>query len=429
MTSAPQGVSRRPRRRSLAGIAPALIVEALTARVLSRRHGAWRPTAGTQVLHQAPAAPLFATATRPAAARSAATPPRSAAPALLRAQLPSDAGALAQQAFDQAFYAESAGLGYYCEHATARRLTGFWQAAELIEMAVDGVIADPRPAARRRLVALIRGFALRYGCHWTAVREYNDDVLWMVIAALRVNRLTGNRACLAAARDNFALTLDRGHSSHLGGGVWWTTKCESKHACSTAPAVLAAAGLYEATGEAPYLDLAEELFAWLRAQLFDAQTGRVSDNLRAESGAAGVRVDNQPYTYNQGTFIGAADALARLTGNSAYVADAAAALGFTRDVMSDADGILPAEGRGGDGGGFKGIFARHAAAFVRRHQLRDDEEWLLKNARRAWECRDAAGLIDEDWRTGAAPDSPAPYAWDASSAVTLLHALSAPPSR
>ncbi len=122
-------------------------------------------------------------------------------------------------------------------------------------------------------------------------------------------------------------------------------------------------------------------------------------------------VDRTAYTYNAGTFIGAAS----------YLGDTAAArraLDYARDHLT-VNGILKSEHATNDQGGFKGIFCRWACQFVRDQGLGSEyDPWFHRNAEAAWSDRDSRGLMDQDWsaRTGSGIlDS-----WSCSSAVVLL---------
>lgn len=334
---------------------------------------------------------------------------------------PSEANA-ALRAFNQAFWVGGPrGEGFYRRHRRSIRLVSFWQTAELIEMVEDVVTSTGDPTARRALEGLWRGVVLRYGHAWTRCRTYNDDVMWMVIAALRAYRLTGGATYLALAQANFEEAVARGWSDDLGGGLWWTTARREKNACVNGPAAVAACLLFEELGDPRYLATAQRLYAWLRSRLYDAESGRVGDRVELTDGGRGV-VRPDASTYNQGTFLGAADLLHQLTGEPTYKTDALRALAFTRTDLAQG-GILPGEGDGGDGGGFKGIFARYAARFVRRNELDDYAAWLWRNAEAAWGRRDNRGLVPQNWAGGATDPRRGPTAWDASSAVVLLQVL------
>ena len=58
--------------------------------------------------------------------------------------------------------------------------------------------------------------------------------------------------------------------------------------------------------------------------------------------------------------------------------------------------MLQGEG-GGDGGGFKGVFARYAGDYLRHDPTRAYEGWLAQNADAAWSHRNARDLMGQDW--------------------------------
>ncbi|HMK92730.1 MAG TPA: glycoside hydrolase family 76 protein, partial [Thermoleophilia bacterium] len=225
----------------------------------------------------------------------------------------------------------------------------------------------------------------------------------------------------------FDLVWARAWSRDFGGGLWWTTARREKNTCVNAPAVIAAVKLYQSSGDRSYLTRAKRLYAWLRTTLFDPGTGALDDHVYR--GAAGGKHevegrDRSRYTYNQGTFIGAAEALYETTGSASYRSDARAALDFTVADLTT-DGVLDSEGSGGDGGGFKGIFARWAAMFVTSAGLSSYEPWLQLNEHVAWSDRDRRGLVWEDWDAPTLPGRL--YSFDCSSAAVLLQV--APPAR
>jgi len=429
-----------------AAVVPALATEAVLARTRSLgKAGTSEQAAAPGIAIAVPAAP------GPAAERPGDEPmPESAAPPT---EAPGAADAAAAfHAFNDAFYAEAAGFGLHKLDRTSRRLTSFWTSAELIEMVEDRAEGAGDAAARRMVNALLRGFILRYGRVWTRHNRFNDDLMWAVIAALRAHRLTGDPRYRDIAQENFDLTFARAWSGEIGGGLWWTTACREKNACVNAPAAIAASLLYEALHDRAYLATSQRLYEWVREYLYEAAIGRVNDHvLRAAGGrdagpAGGLgagAVDRRAFTYNQGTFIGAADLLHRITGEPAYREEALRALAFAKREMAPG-GVLRSEGERGDGGGFKGIFARYAVPFARRCGIAGYEAWFRQNAHAAWDRRDERGLMGQDWaaaggggRKGGGPtacrpapgrgqaSSRGPAAWDASSAVVLLLALDA----
>ena len=192
-----------------------------------------------------------------------------------------------------------------------------------------------------------------FGTNWTSNKD-NDDLMWMVIASARAFLVSSNTAYKDLAKFNFNETYARVWSTNLDGGLWWTTNNNSKNACVNGPGAIAACYLYQILGDPSYLDKAKAVYAWERKNLFDESSGAVRDNMRVDG-----RIGGRALTYNEGTFIGAANVLSKLTGEKTYVTDAEKAVDYTRDKLCVA-GILPGYG-GGDGAGFNGIFVRWLA--------------------------------------------------------------------
>src|SRR5690606_41235541 len=103
-----------------------------------------------------------------------------------------------------------------------------------------------------------------------------------------------------------------------------------------------------------YLDEAVKIYSWLRDNLYDPVEGKVYDNMDGNGG-----INKAIYTYNQGTFIGAAHELYKITGDKQYLEDAVTASNYVIDHMSENKGVL-ANATSGDGGLFNGIFFRRS---------------------------------------------------------------------
>jgi predicted alpha-1,6-mannanase (GH76 family) len=330
-----------------------------------------------------------------------------------------DAADAAFKAFTRAFYTETLGVGHFRAATEGTAPAAFWRSAELTELVEDAYQASGKKGQRRMIVALRRGVLSRYGVLWTDDRKFNDDVLWMALAFLRSYELTGDKASREAARRNFDAVVARGLSDDLGGGLWWTTEATQKNACVNGPGAVAACRLYLALGDRSYLERAESLYAWERERLFDESTGAVYDHVTRKADGTEV-LNRQTYTYNQGTFIGAAQSLQLATGVPAYFVDALEAFAFARDKLTK-DGILAVEGPdGSDRGGFKGIFARYAGPFA-QGDVEGGAAWLAGNALAAWARRDGRGLVWQDW--SEATPAGRLYAFDCSSAVVLMQVL------
>lgn len=311
-------------------------------------------------------------------------------------------------AHTKAFYRERNGRAWFRESTSGGKVS-YWMRAEQMEMVLD---AFERTTNAQHLVMftnLFRGFLADHGRNWKR-NEFNDDIMWMVIACTRAHLLTGNPEFRDVARENFDLCYKRASSPDLGGGLWWKVDNRSKNACVNGPGSIAAFLLGRATGEAAYFTKSTNMFLWVRNTLFDPATGRVSDNISTNG-----RISRTSYTYNQGTFVGAANLLG-------YTNEARLAATFTMN-QSCRDGYFPPAGEQGDGGGFNGIGARWIARFMKdRGEEATFEPWLQKNAEAAWQAR--RGEDNLSWCRWPQLTPPGlRYSWGCSSAVVFLQVV------
>ena len=315
------------------------------------------------------------------------------------------------EAHAQAFYRDNNGRAWFQE-TTEGGKTSYWMRAEQMEMVLDAYQRSSKAQQLVMFTNLFRGFLADHGRNW-AHNEFNDDIMWMVIACTRAHLLTGNPEFRDVARTNFDLCYARAASSDLGGGLWWKVGSRSKNACVNGPGAIAAFLLGRATGEAAYFATATNLFLWERSRLFDPATGRVADNINLRG-----RVARFALTYNQGTFVGAANFLG-------YTNEAMLAATFTMNQLCR-DGMLPAAGEEGDGGGFNGIAVRWIARFMGDHHAQAIfEPWLQKNAEAAWRSRRSSDNLS--WCRWPDPTPPGRrYSWGCSSAVVILQVVRPP---
>ena len=318
-------------------------------------------------------------------------------------------------AHTKAFYREKDARAWHAKTtAPEAGKTDFWMQAEQMEMVLD---AYERTTNAQQLVMftnLFRGFLADHGANWSQNR-FNDDIMWMVIACTRAHLLTGNPEFRDVARSNFDLCYARAASTNLGGGLWWKVGVQSKNACVNGPGAIAAFLMGRATGENAYFTAATNIFLWERATLFDSVTGRVFDNINASG-----RVARFALSYNQGTFVGAANLLG-------FTNEARLAAAFTMNQLCH-DGYFTAAGENGDGGGFNGIAARWIARFMKdRGEQATFGPWLQKNADAAWEARRASDNLS--WCRWPAPTPEGQRSsWGCSSAVVILQVVPPQPT-
>lgn len=329
------------------------------------------------------------------------------------------AAEIAFDSYNSHFYVVNHGLGYYKEDTDSGR-SRFWVRAEQIEMIEDAYDRTHSRAIRQMIQEAVDGFIKRHGRDWTT-NIYNDDIMWMTIACSRAYQDTGHKEYRTAAKHNFDAVYARGCDDVLGGGLYWTTDKAGKNACVNGPAAIAACLLCEICKDKSYLAKAQSLYAWERRVLVTTN-GAVHDNQKVSTG----HVSRKAFTYNEGTFIGAADLLWKLTGNTNYLADALLAANFTRYVLSW-DSTLPAYGSG-DAAGFNGIFMRWTARFLNdSNRWPQFYAWMALNADKAWRARRADNLSWQDW-TSSTPSGTLD-SWNCTDTVVALQVVPPEPPR
>ena len=204
-----------------------------------------------------------------------------------------------------------------------------------------------------------------------------DDMEWIVLAQIRMFESTGNKDYIAKARQMYDDWIwptwgPEAEAPWYGGITWKTDVDKSKNACSNGPAALIAARLYRFFDQAQfkdgkvknaYLNEAIKIYTWEKNVLFDRQTGAVYDNINAKG-----EVQKQwIFSYNLGTFLGAAHELYLITGDKQYLEDAVLAGSYVTDRMSK-NGVL-SDAPSGDGGLFHGIFFRYFVKLINEEAL------------------------------------------------------------
>ncbi|MEW9872239.1 glycoside hydrolase family 76 protein [Arthrobacter sp. HS15c] len=214
-----------------------------------------------------------------------------------------------------------------------------------------------RPSAGALASQLVTGIRLRNLL--TFVNNYYDDMAWLALSTLRLEKLAEEtrrpgRRRNARIRRTLTLQFDSASTDDLGGGTFWSKKRDFKNTPATAPVAL----YYARTGNPAK---AQALLDWLDARLFDPNQGLYLDGVRISSNGE-VIVESAVYTYNQGPVLGALLEL----GGEANLARAATVVKAVEQHLTrprpDTPGtqVLRCDGTG-DGGLFTGILARYLA--------------------------------------------------------------------
>lgn len=275
---------------------------------------------------------------------------------------------------------------YFNEKNTS---TGFhyWPQAHALDVLVDGYERTGKGEYKMLMDMWFSGVKQKNG--GTFLNEFYDDMEWNALAMLRVYNATNDEKYKTAV-DAVWADIKTGWNTTMGGGIAWRkSQLYYKNTPANAPAAILAARLYQKFGNASDLEWSKKIYNWLRETLFDQSSGWVYDGINSDND--GKKNTTWKFTYNQGTFIGAALELYKITNDAAYLNDALKAANFT---LSDAtltnmnDNLLRDEG-GGDGGLFKGVFVRYFTQLILADGMLSSDkkryaDYLKHNAQTLW---------------------------------------------
>lgn len=263
-----------------------------------------------------------------------------------------------------------------------------WTQAIFFDMMLDNYARTRKESDLARVKEMYGGAYSRYSSFvWADIKNKNgwiyDDMLWMIVALIKGYEVTGEKAYLDTARSGLDFVWKDAYDPSVGAIKWsWKDGSRAYMATSNYPFIIAAAKLYHITGDGAYLDKAKEIYAWTRNNLFRPGTGRVADHVVGDDPPG-----FEDYTYNQGTCIGANILLYKITGEASYLNDARKAADYTRDKMSNVNGILAAEDYG-ERGVFKAIFAQYIYELIYEMGQTQYLPWIESNIASAWFNRD-----------------------------------------
>ncbi|MDB5048164.1 MAG: glycosyl hydrolase [Fibrobacteres bacterium] len=314
------------------------------------------------------------------------------------------------QAFNKAYWNAPGKYFYKLDNKTG--VLDFWMSAHVWETLMDAYVLTGKAEYKQQIKDMYDGFVARNGSDWTT-NDYNDDIMWWVLAATRAYDITGEARYLTQAKTHFDWIYRNQRDTVLGGGIWWkNTEHNQKNSCVVQPAIISAANLARLLKDDGYRVKAESLYAWQKRTLVDPAGGKVYDAISSQR-----VVSKGSTTYNQGTFIGSAVALGR-------IAEAQKAADWTKANMCNAAGVLRNEGQG-DFGTFKLILIRYVMGLSRQKGGEACAAWMADNGAAVWANRRSADdVMGFDWA------NPAPAAGiecqSAAGGVALLNLLAAP---
>jgi predicted alpha-1,6-mannanase (GH76 family) len=243
---------------------------------------------------------------------------------------------------------------YFIQNNSGITNFNYWWNAHALDVLVDAYIRTGDTKYKSRMTALVNGIKDTNG--GTYLNDYYDDMEWLGLSSLRAYHATNDVTFLDLSKLLWS-DIKTGLNTNQGGGIAWRkTQLDYKNTPANAPAIILACRLYAIEQNSADLQLAKDVYTWLKNTLVDPSTGLAWDGInRTQNG----QIDKWMFTYNQGVWIGAGLELYRATNEQSYLNDAIKAADYViNDVQFFPNGIMKAEGNG-DGGLFKGILVRY----------------------------------------------------------------------
>ena len=293
---------------------------------------------------------------------------------------------------------------------------GGWGEAEQLEVVLDAYETTGRADYLTLAKNIYNYFNANVGTSWNKLvytdsyhwfgHDFNDDVMWQIMAVARLGLLTGggkNNSYIRAAKRNFDIIYNRAYIPEVGLMRWAESSGDpwGTNSCIAGPTEVAACYLGFAGCGEEYFDKARELYQAQRYALAgNMSTGKVWDSVVWNPETMKVKSKNEwASTYNQGTMLGAASMLYKYYGETQYLSDARKIMSWTKSNLCDSKGIVNVC-QGGDNHdlyGFKGILMRYVRRFARDCKQDTYKEWLLKNALHAYCNRSTEGVTPTAW--------------------------------
>jgi predicted alpha-1,6-mannanase (GH76 family) len=289
---------------------------------------------------------------------------------------------------------------YFVANNDGSTVYNYWPQAHTMDVFTDAYLRTNDAIYKQRMKSLLTGTKATNGNKLQ--NDYYDDMEWLALSTLRAYEATKDADYLDAATTLWT-DIKTGVNSNQGGGIAWRkSQLDYKNTPANAPAIIFAARLYRLQKNEADLALAKDLYSWLKSKLVDP-SGIVWDGINSKGDG---QLDKNKFTYNQGTFIGAALEMYNVTNDASYLADAVNTANATiKDLDIAPGGLLKNEGQG-DGGLFKGILVRYLTLLT----LKEDVSQTNRDAYAAFLKYNAQTLfakgisrpdffVSPDWKT------------------------------
>ncbi|WP_348264558.1 glycoside hydrolase family 76 protein [Telmatobacter sp. DSM 110680] len=280
-------------------------------------------------------------------------------------------------AFGQSVPSESANSSQYLQHATRGvetlqgwyekgtglyKTTGWWNSANAIT-----VLADYSKAANTQeyVSTFANTFTEAQKTNAGFLNRYYDDEGWWALAWIDVYDLTGDARYLQMAQSIFGDMAGGWDTATCGGGIWWSKDKTYKNAIANELFLSVAAHLANRVANrqaALYGDWSRREWEWFSASGMINAQHLINDGLNSSTPTACKNNDQTTWSYNQGVILGALAEFSRFSADRTLISGARAIATSATTHLVDAKGILhdPCEPKcGADGPQFKGIFVRN----------------------------------------------------------------------
>lgn len=248
---------------------------------------------------------------------------------------------------------------YFNFNNSGQKDFNYWPQAHALDVVVDAYMRTNDNFYKTTITQWYDGVKRKNGN--TFYNVYYDDMEWIALAMLRSYNATQDERYKTSSMDVWK-DIQTGWNTNAGGGISWKKdQPYSKNACSNGPACILAARMFQQFGDVKDKEWALKIYGWEKETLFNPANGAVYDNIDSRTGVA---QQSWLFTYNEGTFLGSAVELYKITGEKGYLNDAIKAADYTLNNLVDGnDRLLKNEGNG-DGGLFKGVFIRYFTQLI-----------------------------------------------------------------
>ncbi len=305
-------------------------------------------------------------------------------PVIIKADPPDriECAELAFSSLMSLYYDEDRGI-FYSTNFNASDLNYWWQAH-----ALDAIVDAGIRLADDSRIDLISSFyaGIKRENHGF-INDFYDDMCWMALSLIRAYDVTKEEIYLNTAIQLWDNIAEGWNDSHGGGIAWNKQMPYYKNTPANAPMAILSFRLFQKSGEKKYLLKGKEIMNWLQSTLVNEYTGLIWDGIGREGGD--VIDKDWKFSYNQGTYIGAAIELYELEGDTTWLNRAIQTADNALYQFTGMNDVLVDEGVG-DGGLFKGIFVRYLKMLAESDGVSDGKrnrytDFIKHNADSLWD--------------------------------------------